>query len=1520
VAPRITIPISFIISTLIFGLTKYYTLSTIVTGIQDPNSARRDNPVDDIKSGEEKKKSVRISTSLFIIIFTALILICIFTPKQNFHIFVNWSEIGIPGIIQLSAAIMLCFFVPGYGIVLIITRKCKMNPILAVLLAYLLSMLITGLPAYIAALFFDSAISESKNLFILVYVCILVTFLIFNSAYKIRALTNVQIKYRSYPHFASTMLTKFWKYLTSRGSELLVFGSLFTLLIVSTYYLYGGITIGDQWHHQGRALLFMSGSFREAAMSNADNSYPPFQSALLAAFTTLSGLPLVNSYASIAFLNMTPVFAFSYFFSAWVPRTMQKAGLLACSLFTLSAGFGWIYLFTVSVTTQPIVSEQLSLDTLASIRPLDIIRTSNFVIPTSPDFSTGLIYIVLPIGFVLLGIVHTRFNSNFINTSIVAAVSILGIMTNDEYYIFIIIASLLPLIFKLKARNYLYLGFLLAFSSVFIIDIITPGKFFTLIQILGVPLLLLNVFFVVITWTIYLTRKYIYKILMERLNFLKVLRKLRYRDDSKIKFLTVALVISVVAYAYLLCFIVLSQLPLDTITVQSFDRKLPWYLYPMRMGLVGLLGLAFVVSYIFKRFEKQIFVFGILITISLLAGPYYDEHRFSKYIMIGAIGFASLMLYKILTPRFTYKPAYTGVLISVVIISSSLSILIFIGTNSLILQTQDFGKIFPRRHFPSISELHLFEALHDKIDPDLKKYNVVSIPKEYNYWESGLMSKIQGFAGLPKDKLYQSPLTLNASTLDALYRHLDRTDAQYIILPKDSIQVGSRVTEPTRFAIDHFKRIYEDYDYTVLDVPPLEPATSNSKTEVALLYNQKSDLEATKVSDIRLLPYNNETFDFKGKEESVTLRQDNQTERVIQLASKNDDGDTLWSKNIVPATKVNYIEVPFRITSENEKKSNNVNLKWLENDTEYSASLSGKRLELYHKSIDSKDRKILVRNTEVGKNDWMWDVLKIVSLDNSINIYINDVLKIQASRLQTDDKTEGISRVGLESNYNDVEFGSIKIGKVNDSAQKIYEETKYYDYYYPLSLLALSKTRYDIFSDDDLSAFSSDAILTSDNLKFDNVTLNQYLEYVRAGGKLIVINSDNNFSQPFSQLFSIQSNDTQEQTFTNIAWDKGDQNVLLNVPGIVKRMEIQSSPDLNLIATYRNANNQTVAPFLIEKLFSNGGKIVLINAGGYFNTLSKSPQQYFLSLSNISKLLDFHSAELTSYQNISKPVAGFIGNMTVSGMVTLNSSSLSILDEASNPYDISASRIAIFNNTNDLHSVFDDVLIKDLKLIGDYETKIKFTGILELPDMRSNHDYFGMLIPSDFNMTVNISPAKHSYTEIVIQNHSNNYTLIVNNDSKIEFYGVRAESPLKFVPVLMKNPELEVNGNASIKKSVFQGYIATRGDLESGAPLDLQGKLRAKFDFIDHYIEPYRNGTRISYITYLQSITMEGNIDQYKEPLRLPGDISAEAKEEGKGIPLEKVLNSSSNILILIASATITLGILLLRRIHGYQQ
>jgi len=145
------------------------------------------------------------------------------------------------------------------------------------------------------------------------------------------------VRQYSFYHFVISELTRFLYYVKKRNSELLVFASILMLLIVSTYYIYNGITISDQWFHQGRALLFLSGSFRETVIEGSDiRGYPPFQSALLSALTTIAGIPIVNSYASIAFLNMVPVFAFYYFFSKWVPPKFYRANILASSLFAIA--------------------------------------------------------------------------------------------------------------------------------------------------------------------------------------------------------------------------------------------------------------------------------------------------------------------------------------------------------------------------------------------------------------------------------------------------------------------------------------------------------------------------------------------------------------------------------------------------------------------------------------------------------------------------------------------------------------------------------------------------------------------------------------------------------------------------------------------------------------------------------------------------------------------------------------------------------------------------------------------------------------------------------------------------------------------------------------------------------------------------------------------------------------------------------------------------------------------------------
>jgi hypothetical protein len=1510
---RITIPISIIMAVLIFGLTNYYNYPYNVT-----NKSVEKRPVleqdyqYDSGTRARKREITNLSIITFVTIFIILILVCSFNYDQNFHIFTDWSDISIIGIIKLGAAIMLCFFIPGYALVLLITRKYNVNPILQILLSYLLSIFTTGLTAYIAALTFDSAISGSKNLFIAIYLSILISFLIYYPRYNITLPNNLRIKYYFCYHFIVGIITEFWNNLRSRISELLVLGSLFMLIIVSTYLLYGGTTIGDQWYHQGRALLFMSGSFREAAISGAEAFYPPFQSALLAALTTLSGAPLVNAYASIAFLNAIPMFAFYYFFSSWIPANSRKARLIACSLFTLSSGFGWIYVLNAT-TNHPIISSHSSLEILASIRNLDIVNTSNFVIPTAPDFSTGLIYIALPVGFVLLGMLRTSFRTRF-NIFIISAISMLGIVSHYEFYLFIIIVSILPLIFKMKEKNSFYFSFIIAISIVYLIDLTTPGNFYTSLHVIGYPLLLLVGVFVAIMWILYVSSYYLRKLFPARLVNIATPRKLLY-NHTRIKFATVTVIIFLSAYLYLLSFIVLGQLSTNTVMEHTSQSTVPWYVYPIKLGVAGLLGFAFILSYLFKKFEKQVFVFGIIIVIALITSPYYSESRFSKYIMIGMIGFASVMIYKILNWGHANNPVRNVAIIGVIIATSGLSILIFIGYNSLILETQDFIDTLPRRHFPSVSEMHFFEELHGMVNVDSNKYNVIGFSNQYDRWKDGFMAKIPSFAGLPYEKVRQSPLTLNASTLDALYHHLDYSDARYIVIPKNSIRAASVVTEPTRFVLEYFKPIYEDDNYILLEIPPLVPPSSSSKANVGLIYNESEELMPQELSAIRLLQFDNKSFDLNAREKSATIQNDNLTQVLSLLGAKMDKGVTIWSKDISADKKVNYIEARFRIGSENENKSDDVRIEWQEADKQYYyAKLSNNGLELYQNSKDNQYKKILLKNAEVEKKNWTWYTLKVENREDSTNVYLNNVLKIQAPRV-LDNRTETICKVGLTTNYNNVEFKPLKIRTVYDYPQKIHEGIKYYNYYYPLSLLALSKSSYNIFSDTDSSVFSKRVILVSDSLKYDNVTLKKYFDYVRQGGTLIVVNSQNNFSTVFNQLFSLKSNGSKEETFTNIAGDK-NQKVLINVSGLVNGINMTLLPDTQILASYRNNKNETIAPFIIEKNFSGGGKIILLNARGYFNSISDSPTQYFFTLSNISKLLPVYLGKATTSQNTSIPSKGFIGKMQINGKVTLNASSLLLPSEDNNPYPINTTRIAIFKNGTNIPIVLQNVSIKDLKIMGDYVANIDMRGSLELPDIRTNRDYIGMEIPSGFNMTIRLSPKELGNMEIVTQNGSSIRSIKVSNDSTIELYSINSASPSKSVPVVLKRPEMKVDGHISIKRTYFDGFINARGGLSTGVPLDLQGHLETRFDLVDNFEQPYRNATRSTYVTYLQSLAMDGSFKEDKEQVKLPGDIYFKAKETGQNIPLKKILNSPSNIitLIILISITVTVSTFIWRK------
>jgi len=261
---------------------------------------------------------------------------------------------------------------------------------------------------------------------------------------------------------------------------------------------------------------------------------------------------------------------------------------------------------------------------------------------------------------------------------------------------------------------------------------------------------------------------------------------------------------------------------------------------------------------------------------------------------------------------------------------------------------------------------------------------------------------------------------------------------------------------------------------------------------------------------------------------------------------------------------------------------------------------------------------------------------------------------------------------------------------------------------------------------------------------------------------------------------------------------------------------------------------------------------------------------------------------------------GIIGNMEASGKIRVNSSSLLLADTDNYPYLLNAKRIKIINGTDNSQKSFDNLIIKNLKLAGNYNTSINLSGTIKLPGMNSDHNYISMLAPSGFNMTMQLHPERYSRADIFTQNETLNDHIIIDNNSKIIFYNIKTVPPLRSIPLLLKNPEVMVDGQISVNNANLDGYLTGRGALNDGMKLVFNGKIATKFDLVDHYNQNYRGGTRIKYISYLDNFLMNGTVNQQERSLKFPGAIPDNAINHGHDLPLYKILGSTTNIIALI--------------------
>ena len=895
--------------------------------------------------------------------------------------------------------------------------------------------------------------------------------------------------------------------------------------------------------------------------------------------------------------------------------------------------------------------------------------------------------------------------------------------------------------------------------------------------------------------------------------------------------------------------------------------------------------------------------------------------------MLGMVGFASLLVYKIIFSmrRFEHKSLLSGLIMGAVVTSCSLSTLLFFGYTAIALENPDFEGFhweLPRRIFPSAEEIRFLNYLHNDLI-DLKT-DYVTVPPDWY----GINSKLEGFVGtslasLPK--FLQSPNTLSSSTLEGFYSLLNHSYSRYIILPKSgNLDLEIDRGTGTRFALENFQKMYEDANYVVMAVPSLAPPSLSKSPGVAMIYQPDGLLLSSIISDDKILSFNNE-FINSGKNPNyvkIGNKAENGTTNVIVYGDKK--RTDFWSKPLQEEDSINYIESTFRINAEN-KTSNDAGIVWDDKNREYTVSVRDNRLEVLVKSTDtnnskSSDDKKIIGAMDIKRENGIWYTLKVAIMNDLIKIYLNDLLAAEVPTLNNSDtnvitnnsstENTAISRVGVFSFNNVAEFKAIKTGHISETGSKTYQKETYYHHYYPISALALSNSGYETFVDGDFSSLSKKTtILTWDPKESDQETYNKYLEFVKKGGTLVVLNTDRNFSGLFSKLLSIRAENATR--FDSILYSERGQQKILNVSGLVGNIA-SKSPDAILKSFYVN-DNRKVAPFAIEKNYGAlGGRIIIVNGVGYFDAIFKSPEHFFLTLASFPNLIELTTPKYRNAAPIADTAisgARYYGDLSLSGDSAINSSSLMLPNGSSGFYTDEISVLNIRNdsgivNLRSLQNYSRNLEITNLTLYGTYESIIESTGELHLPSSPSYYDYVDIPIPAGSNMTLRLSNGASA--EFNVRNDTLNHTqhIIIADAGEIKFNKIipqnqfsRFETIAGATHVLMKSPSITVNGNISSSKFYNPNFPFSK---ERNQDTE---KIVTRVDNVDNYRENNNNVSETKYVTYLGSTQFGESTNaesQQQLKLKIPGNMDSRPNET------IKMLRSTASIIALVMIIFIT--------------
>jgi hypothetical protein len=185
---------------------------------------------------------------------------------------------------------------------------------------------------------------------------------------------------------------------------------------------------------------------------------------------------------------------------------------------------------------------------------------------------------------------------------------------------------------------------------------------------------------------------------------------------------------------------------------------------------------------------------------------------------------------------------------------------------------------------------------------------------------------------------------------------------------------------------------------------------------------------------LETLVYDNKSFVLKTEKNNNNTKlwqvgNENSTDTATLYAGNHSRELTLWSSNPIQQSKeghMNYIEAKFRVLdSPNGTKESHAGIVWNDGQKVWYAPLLSHNLSMY-----DSDNKEIANNPDTSRHKGIWYTLKILLLQNSTDVYLDDILKFQIPRTLSD--KPGFSSIGIRSVSIDAEFRPIKVGRIQE--------------------------------------------------------------------------------------------------------------------------------------------------------------------------------------------------------------------------------------------------------------------------------------------------------------------------------------------------------------------------------------------------------------------------------------------------------------------------------------------------------